>query len=147
MTSVFLHLAVGPCGPSGIAAPRGHQQAALAPLPAGRSAASIRQSHTRRNTPPVGQITSPPLAVQLWLVQPLSKKYFGFSELQIKLYDLPSRPERGALAIVTNVGAGSGGRGSAGVLGVIAGRVLSIRERSIRAQTNGAEAYGKIVWS
>jgi hypothetical protein len=28
-------------------------------------------------------------------------------------YDLPSRSERGALAIVTNVGAGSGGRGSA----------------------------------
>jgi hypothetical protein len=46
-------------------------------------------------------------------VQPLLQKYFCFSEMQIRLYDLPSRPERGALAIVTNVGAGSGGRGGA----------------------------------
>jgi len=46
-------------------------------------------------------------------VQSLLQKYFCFSEMQISLCDLPSRPERGALAIVTNVGAGSGGRGSA----------------------------------
>jgi hypothetical protein len=41
------------------------------------------------------------------------QKYFCFSEVQIRLHDLPSRPERGALTIVTNVGAGSGGRGGA----------------------------------
>jgi hypothetical protein len=51
------------------------------------------------------------------------------------------------LAIVTNVGAGSGGRGGAGAQGVIAGRVSSIRERSDGAQTNGIDAYGKNVWS
>jgi hypothetical protein len=73
------------------------------------------------------------------------QKYFCFSETKIKLYDLPSRPERGALAIVTNVGAGSGGRGSARAQIVIAGRIF--RERSDRAQTNGTEADGKIVWS
>jgi hypothetical protein len=57
-----------------------------------------------------GQISS---ALQLWRVQPLQQKYFFFSEMKIGLYDLPSRPERGALAIVTNVGTGCGGRGSA----------------------------------
>jgi hypothetical protein len=62
---------------------------------------------------PDGQITSSPLAVRFQLVQPPLQKYFCFSETEIELYDLPSRPERGALAIVTNVGAGSGGRGSA----------------------------------
>jgi hypothetical protein len=46
-------------------------------------------------------------------VQSPWQKYFCFSEVQIRLHDLPSRSERGALAIVTNVGAGSGGRGSA----------------------------------
>ena len=53
----------------------------------------------------------------IWVVQSLRKKYFCFSEVQISLHDLPSRPERGALAIVTNVGAGSGGRGGAGARG------------------------------
>ncbi|SHI12764.1 type IIL restriction-modification enzyme MmeI [Bradyrhizobium erythrophlei] len=45
-------------------------------------------------------------------VQPPLKKYSGFPKTQITLYLSPSRPERGALAIVTNVGAGCGGRGS-----------------------------------
>ena len=67
--------------------------------------------------------------------------------MQISLCGLPSRPGRGALAIVTNVGAGSGGRGSAGAQGLIAGRISSIRERSDGAQTNGAEADGKSAWS
>jgi len=35
------------------------------------------------------------------------KKYFCFSEMQIRLYDLPSRPERGALRNVINVGRGA----------------------------------------
>ena len=52
-------------------------------------------------------------AFRFALVQPLTQKYFCFSEMKIGLYDSPSRPARGALAIVTNVGAGSGGRGSA----------------------------------
>ena len=104
---------------------------AVLPLGAGRNAASIRQSRNGCNTPPVGQITSPPPAVQLWLVQSPFEKYFCFSEMQIELHDLPSRPARGALAIVTNVGTGSGGRGSARAHRLVAGRVLSIRERSI----------------
>jgi hypothetical protein len=44
-------------------------------------------------------------------VQSLLQKYFCFSELQIRLYDSPSRPERGALRNVINVGRGCGGRG------------------------------------
>jgi hypothetical protein len=78
-------------------------------------------------------------------VQSPLQKYFCFSEIEIRLRDLPSRPERGALAIVTNVGAGSSGRGSARAQIVIAGRIF--RERSDGTQTNGTAAYGKIVWS
>jgi hypothetical protein len=48
-----------------------------------------------------GQITSP---LQLWRVQPLSQKYFCFSEIKIRLYDLPSHPEIGALRNVINAG-------------------------------------------
>jgi hypothetical protein len=48
------------------------------------------------------------------------------------------------LAIVTNVGAGCGGRGSARALEAIAGRI-SVSDPG--AQTNGADADGKIVWS
>jgi hypothetical protein len=60
----------------------------------------------------------------------------------------PSR-EEGALAIVTNVGAGSGGRGSVVAQGCCrAGYPLSeAREQSTSASTNGADAYGKTVWS
>ena len=49
------------------------------------------------------------------------------------------------MAIVTNVGAGCGGRGSVGAQAVFAGR--SDREWTLAAQTNGADAYGKTVWS
>jgi hypothetical protein len=80
-------------------------------LTAPAEAALIRSGRScMRAFQPDGQITSP---LQLWRVKHPCRKYFCFSEIQIKLYDLPSRPERGALAIVTNVGAGSGGRGSA----------------------------------
>jgi hypothetical protein len=37
-------------------------------------------------------------------VQPRWQKYFCFSEMQIKLDDAPSRPERGALRNVINAG-------------------------------------------
>jgi hypothetical protein len=50
---------------------------------------------------PDRQISS---ALQLWRVQPLWQKYFCFSEIQIRLYDWPSRPERGALRNVINAG-------------------------------------------
>jgi hypothetical protein len=43
---------------------------------------------------------------------PLAKIFLFFRNAN-QAYDLLSRSERGALAIVTNVGAGSGGRGSA----------------------------------
>jgi hypothetical protein len=55
-------------------------------------------------TLPDGQISSP---LQLWRVQLLLQKYFCFSEMQIRLYDWPSRPERGALRNVINVGRGA----------------------------------------
>jgi hypothetical protein len=43
----------------------------------------------------------------IWPVQPPLKKHFGFSEVKIGLYDLPSRPERGALRNVINAGRGA----------------------------------------
>jgi hypothetical protein len=50
---------------------------------------------------PDGQITS---RFSKPLVQPLLQKYFCFSEMKIRLYDAPSRPERGALRNVINAG-------------------------------------------
>jgi hypothetical protein len=55
---------------------------------------------------PDGQISE--LAVQSCL-----QKYFRSHPTQITFMSPPSDPERGALAIVTNVGIGCGGRGSA----------------------------------
>ena len=46
-------------------------------------------------------------------VQPLSQKYFCFSEIKSGYVIGHPVPERGASAIVTNVGAWSGGRGGA----------------------------------
>jgi hypothetical protein len=46
-------------------------------------------------------------------VQPLSQKYFRSHPKQITFLSPPSGPGRGALAIVTNVGIGCGGRGGA----------------------------------
>jgi hypothetical protein len=37
-------------------------------------------------------------------VQPHLQKYFCFSEIKIKLYDSPSHPTEGRIAIVTNAG-------------------------------------------
>jgi hypothetical protein len=57
----------------------------------------------------------------------------------------PSRSARGALAIVTNVGAGCGGRGSVGREACSQGELNLMSKHG--AQTTGAEAYGKTVWS
>ena len=46
-------------------------------------------------------------------VQPPLQKYFRSHPAQITFMSAPSGPERGALAIVTNVGTGCGGRGGA----------------------------------
>jgi len=46
-------------------------------------------------------------------VQPPLQKYFCFSETKIRLYDLPSRPTRGAVRDRHGRGAGCGGRGCA----------------------------------
>src|SRR5258708_34530100 len=62
-----------------------------------------------------------------WPVQPPLQKDFCFSEMQIILYDLPSRPTEGRFAIVTD-----------------AGRDAVDADAPI---TNGAEADGKVVWS
>jgi hypothetical protein len=45
-------------------------------------------------------------------VKPQNKKYFAFPEMQTGLYHRHPVPTRGALAIVTNVGRGCGGRES-----------------------------------
>jgi hypothetical protein len=50
---------------------------------------------------PDGQITGLSSEVP---VQPLLKKYSDFQKSQIALYPPPSRPTRGALAIVTDAG-------------------------------------------
>ena len=60
-------------------------------------------------------------------VQPHPQKYSCFISPQITGVWLPSRPERGALAIVTNVGRDA----------VDAAALL----------TNGAKADGEVVWS
>ena len=49
------------------------------------------------------------------------------------------------MAIVTNVGTGSGGRGSVVAHGS-AGRVFGFREHGAGAETSDAEAYGEAVW-
>jgi hypothetical protein len=49
------------------------------------------------------------------------------------------------LAIVTNVGAGCGGRSSVGH-DEIAGRALPVSDPQA-CKTNGAEADGEVVWS
>jgi hypothetical protein len=89
-------------------------------------------------------------------VQSCQQKYSASSTPQISDKTTPSRPGRGALAIVTNVGAGCGGRGSVGRVVVFSGRAL-VRERTQRAddrrqmpgeaswRSRGA-AYGKTVW-
>jgi hypothetical protein len=64
----------------------------------------------------------------------------GKSTLEVS----PSCPERGALAIVTNVGRDAVDA-AASARKAIAGRIHT-RERSAGAQTNGADAYGKTVW-
>ena len=73
-------------------------------------------------------------------VQPRSQKHIGFRTTQITSLSPPSRSERGALAIVTNVGMGCGGRGSVVARGNCrAGLPLrNARERSTGAWTNGA---------
>jgi hypothetical protein len=94
---------------------------------------------------PDGQITSPRSPPDFGLSSPLGKNISVFQKCKSGyMIDHPV-PLRGALAIVTNVGTGSGGRGSAGAHELIAGRVS--RERLIGAQTNGAAAYGESVWS
>jgi hypothetical protein len=55
-------------------------------------------------------------------VQTPSEKYSASLPTQIISISPPSRSSRGALAIVTNVGAGCGGRGSVGRADAVAGR-------------------------
>jgi hypothetical protein len=56
-------------------------------------------------------------------------------------------PYEGALAIVTNVGVGCGGRGSVGRAIGVAGRLFIefVSEQPAR-KTDGADAYGEGVW-
>ena len=54
-------------------------------------------------------------------------------------------PHEGRFAIVTNVGTGCGGRGS--VERAMGSQGGFFRERSPRAQTRDATAYGEVVWS
>ena len=63
-------------------------------------------------------------------------KIFLFFEMQISLCDLPSRHRKRTLAIVTNVGAGSGGRGRAGAQeGSQGGFYRPVSDRGARRRT------------
>ncbi len=59
-------------------------------------------------------------------VQPSLEKYFAFSETQISITTrvIPC-PQEGRIAIVTDVGAGCGGRGSAGRVHELQGELIS----------------------
>jgi hypothetical protein len=75
----------------------------------------------------------------LHLGPPHPEKIFRFPCRANQLYPLaPSRPIKRGVGHRHERGAGCGGRGSVGRSGVIAGRVS--RERSLAAQTNGANA-------
>jgi len=67
--------------------------------------------------------------------------------MQISLGDLPSRPAQRGVGHRHERWDGERWTRQRPRAGVIAGRVLSIRERQGGAQTNGTEAYGEIVWS
>ena len=84
----------------------------------------------------------------IWAVQSHLQKYFCFHRPQItsRTLAIPSHTE-GRIAIVTDVGAGCGGRGS--VLRVMdrgADSIESVNDRE-RARTKDAFADGKVVWS
>jgi hypothetical protein len=79
-------------------------------------------------------------------VQPRLVKHFASHPGQIISSSLASRPGRRALAIVTNVGVGCGGRGSVVAQGS-AGRVPGFREHPVGAKTSDVVADGKAVWS
>jgi hypothetical protein len=80
-------------------------------------------------------------------VQSPLQKYFCFSEVQIRLHDLPSRPGKRGVGHRHERWGGERWTRQCRRASVIAGRILSIREWPQCAQTNGIEAYGKIVWS
>jgi hypothetical protein len=65
----------------------------------------------------------------IWAVQSLSQKYFCFSEFQIKLYDLPSRPTERGVGHRHERWGGERWTRQCPRAAAIAGRVLSIRER------------------
>jgi hypothetical protein len=69
----------------------------------------------------------------IWPVQSAPEKYSGFHRSQISGLSRPFRSGKGALAIVTNVGTGCGGRSS----------VVTC----FFAWTNDAIADGEVVWS
>jgi hypothetical protein len=85
------------------------------------------------------------IGVSICLSSPLLQKYSAFPVGQIISTGLGHPvPKRGALAIVTNVGAGSGGRGSVGARW---DRRAGLLVSDQGAQTNDANADGKTVWS
>ena len=74
-------------------------------------------------------------AIKLVLsVQSYPKKYSRFRHPQISATNTSSHPSRGALAIVTNVGMGCGGRGSVGRERDRRAKSFGLRERSSGAQ-------------
>src|SRR5258708_9028587 len=78
---------------------------------------------------PDGQISKNP-------VKPLSQRYFCFSEIQIRLYDLPSHPTKGRIASRHERAVGCDGRDS--VARAMGSQCGTFRERSAGARTNDA---------
>ena len=81
-------------------------------------------------------------------VQSPMQKYSCFQETQISGISAAVRSQdKGRFAIVTNAGPGCGGRGSVGRARKSQGGLLSVSDGPSTRTTNGADAYGKIVWS
>jgi len=85
--------------------------------------------------------------IKLFLpVQSRLKKYSGFPKPQITFITQPSTPLEGRIAIVTDAGLDAMDAAASGVKRD--GRAgFATRERSDGALTNGAAAYGEVVWS
>jgi hypothetical protein len=80
------------------------------------------------------------------LSSPSCENISVFQKVELS-YDLPSRPEKRGVGHRHERWGGERWTRQCPRASVIAGRVLSTRERSQGAQTNGIEADGKIVWS
>ena len=112
------------------------------------SAAISRQVRAARRGTPTRRANHFASASRLIVTCPAPfAKIFRFCRSANQTYDLASRPGKRGVGHRHERWGGERWTRQCPRAAVIAGRILSIRERSIGAQTNGTDAYGKIVWS